>query len=114
MSALQWQKGTQPSRLQVLASLVHFEVWAAASPPAGADLGSTALHSMASNVRNHLVLCLVAASPLSQPHICRAAGPNDISLAAVGLSACLVLVNAAVSLWLLLGLEFQLVIAAIR
>mmetsp|Transcript_5324 Transcript_5324/g.15266 ORF Transcript_5324/g.15266 Transcript_5324/m.15266 type:complete len:336 (+) Transcript_5324:240-1247(+) len=49
-----------------------------------------------------------APSPSADP------GPNNISLPAVGFGAGLIFINAAISLWLSLGLEVQLVIAAAR
>lgn len=42
------------------------------------------------------------------------AGPYHISVLAVGLGACLIIVNAAISFSLSLGLELQLIIATIR
>lgn len=46
--------------------------------------------------------------------ICAFAGPNHISVLAVGLGACLIVVNAVISFSLSLGLELQLIIATIR
>lgn len=43
-----------------------------------------------------------------------AAGPNHITVLAVGLGACLILINAAISFSLSLGLELQLIIASVR
>lgn len=43
-----------------------------------------------------------------------ASGPNHITVLAVGLGACLILINAAISFSLSLGLELQLIIASVR